>query len=90
MKGLFQPDLFSKKKPSYVEVDSKEKEGIRDLITRHYICDFNSQSVLRIGALEVNSNNYKIITGKSNYLLKHFRSRSYPNFSKHKLKYPED
>ena len=82
MKELFQPDLFSKKTPSYVEVNSKEIEGIRDLITRHYICDPNLQSVLRIGALEINSNNYKIITGKSNYLLKHFRSNSYPNFFK--------
>ena len=80
MKELFQPDHFSKKEPSYVKVDSKEKEGIMDLITRHYICDSNLQTVLRIGALEINSNNYKIITGKSNYILKHFRSHSYPNF----------
>lgn len=84
---LFEPDLFSSSRPEFVETDAEENNLIKELITKHYFNNLKAIKILRLGALEVNSNNYKVEVDSSQYILKKLNTCSYPSTYEIQLRY---
>ncbi len=68
---LFEPDLFSNKTPIWTRVNERSLTTISSLLKASSVIPISSvQSIDQSGAIELNSNNFRICTASGQYLLK--------------------
>jgi Ser/Thr protein kinase RdoA (MazF antagonist) len=69
--GLFQPDRFSNSEPEYVPVSKAVFGDLYQSIEQYFTSLIGLPNVIQsVGAIELNSRNFKITTDKGSYLLK--------------------
>ena len=69
--SLFAPDIFSRPRPAFYHADQAACAEVGEILQRHYAFSAEQiQSVERLEGLEINSQNFKVVTAVKTYALK--------------------
>ncbi|CAN5487569.1 hypothetical protein BH10BAC1_BH10BAC1_13580 [soil metagenome] len=74
--NLFEKNIFSASTPVFTKINASEQEKLTQIIRHHYPT-LTVTEIYSIGAIEINSNNWKVITTKGEHIFKRSEKSKY-------------